>query len=206
MDLTEIQNMMRKHLTDEDFNDLLKDQVEYIETLIKENPETQAFEPMLIVGGFKVNNVREMSIIVFPGVDFNKDKYKALYGAGLKFAENYFIQKAFMPVCVFLLSEAWVKTFKNEKEHTKSHISDYEDKKEAIICGGLTVDKRGNMAQIIITRDKEDRIIVGEVVWGLYEKDKVSGESDLIGQFFHGYSDGFRKGEVNKGKERTVVN
>lgn len=174
-------------ISDDELNQSVKEHVEYIDRVF-EKEKKKSFIPSLSVMSLKkYEGKRKESLIVF--ADFDENRHKLLLNLG----EQWGNSKQFFPVCVTLMSEAWTRSFKNMKEHTKDKISDYNDKSEVIIVAAMTFDCRTSMAMIKIHRAKDNTIILDPKPMFNPYTGKSLIETNLVANFYKGYQNVLRQ-------------
>lgn len=198
-----IHSFAQNAISDEEFNELLKRTVE-LDRKFFEKDNQNGLIPQIILYGLKNKEGKRLSaILVLADDQFNERKEDLIKMVGMKFAS----EEPFIPIAIFMSSEAWVRSYSKEEDITKK-VSEYEDKHEAIVCAGLTFDARANMATTNIKRNKKNEIKLENTQYMEYEEGKENSVPYLLSKFYEGYSlyKSMNDNEKNQEKEEKLPN
>jgi len=150
-----IRAMGRKAISDDSFNEQLQGNIDFVKGYFSDQPN-KGFFPQLVAVSMK----KEAAIMMLADMPNDADeRHQFFFRVGEMFATK---QSGFFPVCVFMMTEAWMRgqAFKGEKIHLP--IKDNPAKTEAMIISGMTVDGRMNMATIPMHRGATGIVMLGE--------------------------------------------
>ncbi len=185
-------------VSNEEFNQLLTRQVKLDEEYVNKEP-IKGFFPQLFVYDARKSEGHDRDFIIIPLAaneeDFDEEKHKIMFKAGVMMAME---QPEFLPVAIFMTSEAWTKEVESKEEVEKIEqagqgIAGHADKVETLITAGLTIDQRSNLSQRKITRGRDNTIFLsGKPLFMLFEG--VNNIQPLLLQrFFQGYAVAVKK-------------
>lgn len=191
------QKMAKLVITDKEFSQCIDQEVKYLREFFVKGKHN-GLTPMIHIF-FRTNFKEPMqqAIITLAGEgDFfeGENKQKTMLKLGQRFWEDNASmtghpENKIYPLCVVMSSEAWIKESTAEEESKRGKpISAYDDKKEAIVIQGMTLDRRVTQSTYLLKRAENSMILpIGEV----YVK-KTSSNIDeirayLLEDFFRGF-------------------
>jgi len=190
-ELEEFRETIRKHLSDDTFNQALSAERELVESQVapgdKESFVTQIHAWILPYGGTEMVNV----LMVFALNMTDEQARMCMIGAGSKMADIGYVLMA------FYTSEGWTRELR-EGDDMSRNIADMKDKSEALMIFGQTLDRRRNSHTFMMKRGNNNAIILGREFTMLHGDEN----SDKIRL---GFMDDFYKGhllQLDKNKER----
>lgn len=175
--------MAQEQVSDAEFSDELDRMRDRFDGILKLD-DYQSMAPHLVVlSQKKPDGKRDTFFFAF--IDFPETaegRADMMEGIGKKYAQEF---PGLLPQMIFFASEAWMATEKG-KRWSGVLPADRPDRLEVLLVAGQTVDQRRAMATVPVTRDKDNRMVMGET-------NKVIGGdigSDTMDAFYHGYFEG----------------
>ena len=173
-----IRKMGQKAISDDDFNKQLQANVDFMKKYFSEKSR-HGFAPQFVA----VNMKHEVVIgLVADLPSDSEERHKMMYALGRKFKK----ENDFFPVCIFFLSEAWMRGQVEKGEKVQLPIRDNPSKTECIVVSGMTLDGRTNMATIPMARGAHDVVMLKEPTVTFYEG-KQDVMSYILYEFYKGY-------------------
>lgn len=205
--IEEAHEATQRFFSDKEFNDELELHVKIIQDLFKEKELKGYPSRVIVVGREKTTLKQDIRILNINATEkeYRDNKFNIFYNLGKKFSID---DEDFLPMAVFLQSEAWVKQMSKEegekwKKEGEKPVRELEGKQEVLIIAGLTIDQRNNMAVLQVNRTSNGKIILGlKPVYTFYDmKKKNEGANNfLLQEFFKGYARGFFERDEIKAK------
>lgn len=189
-------------LTDVEFNKLLASQQTATEQIVEKSNER--LMPMVIIC-FRIDKTNEFVNVaaLLADIDFSdhNEKVDAFTMLGSKAASEKELKELGLPLCIFLITEAWVKRFSSLESIDQSKaVHDYDDKQEKQLVMGRTFDGRENFAQYDIVPLNGDNSTIDIKFEKKIESPKLDSSDNLLASFYKGYNDtvtGNAPSEVN---------
>ena len=180
----------QKWITDDELNKYLLEVIKMQQSHFEKNKDLHGLMPELHVLGIKDpedGGKRPITLMVLAGGGFDEHKHEIIRGIGMKFAQ----EGQHNAVAVFMVAEAWMRRYGKDEDLSK-FPSEHDDKQEILMISGLSIDKRTNMASVVMKRDKDNIVSLGkETIQACNGKIKL--ESYILMRFFEGYSLGMIK-------------
>jgi len=179
--------MGRKAISDEAFSDQLKMNVRFVEDCFSKKPN-KGFVPQFVA----VTLDHKAVVMVIPDLPADsEERHKMMFDIGQKFQLN---EQSF-PVCIYMMSEAWMRGQTDKDEKVQLPIRDNPTKTECVVITGMTVDNRTNMAMLPMLRGTNGVVILKKPEVYEYEDGKEGMVALLLQQFYRGYFSEMKKGE-----------
>jgi len=169
----------KKFIDDEEFNALLDENITAVEAQFVE--PRQSYFPQILAYSLKEKDQRKLAMIMMD-IDFQeKEKTNmAFEGAGVKLAEERYYPVAFYS------SEIWYRTVNHMSEH-QGRVSDYDDKKEAIMLWGRTFEGRYNCCRWDIVRDEKNNMRLTNKTKDYFNGHSNTTNCNYLNLFFKGH-------------------
>lgn len=179
--------MTQDMMSDDQFNELLYEQVELHRKYFVEKP-SESFMPQMDIW-LKERFEGEPERVLVAIANMGDERFKMMHMLGAKFYDEYGT-KGKHPVALFFTSEAWTRGIKpGEDPETAVRPSQSPDRQEVLITAGLTIDQRTNMAMISMERDKDNNIVLGGASVTPWKEGSASKiDAALPRSFYEGYA------------------
>lgn len=180
--MDQLEKARQLYATNDEFNEELDQQVKALKKFVESSDATGCIPQIMVLGEKEKDKKRPLGIMML--AEIPDDKRTAFYQLGEKLAKSDKIH----PIMVFLITEAWVRTFSKKEDIPKDgRIAGYGDKQEVVVVSGMTIDGRFNMATISVKRDKGDHMFLGKVTLLKYSPKEKFGEAPLLEAFHQGW-------------------
>lgn len=191
-------HLARLLIDDKEFNDILRDQVEFHKSFFKDGRKP-GFIPMIEVY-LNTNDKRKREVIVVAIADFTSEtKYQIMERIG----ETIF-KRGVKPIAIYFSSEAWLSYGQKDLKSFRKKVgtpSQDPNHQEVLMTTGMTIDGRTNMAVAQLKRIGDSKIL-GDIQYNDYKGGKPNTTSDLMETFFKGFLKA--KFESEKGGNKDV--
>lgn len=185
---TALRETARQFISDELFNTLLrKEAIDRLKSF--EQGKSEAIDPTLLIVALEGDGIKIVHrSLSFPG--YNNFQTRSGY---IEMLGRQVAKEGVHVGAVFLLTEAWMRAFKEGEERGDREIADYDDKREGLIVFGSTFDFRTGMAQFPITRNEENGIVLGFPTIEIYRDNGMKIQTSILERFYYGYMKGLEQ-------------
>ena len=180
--LSKINTLTQALISDAEFEDELMNEIQTNAKILQDKKETHVVPRLVVLHRKTFNKSFERTVCMFLDLPLDDEKHKMMMGLGARIADENI-----NPVAILFTSEAWMKKAQTEAEHeevlkSKKKVREYDDKEEAIIVMGCTLDKREKAAITMITHDEKGNIVTGafKIIDGV--------QNELLYRFYEGFT------------------